>query len=559
MNTGRAGTLFGGVAVAKTNVDTSNWTPEEKAYSLWLRTSREKAGGAVALVRKIATHLARTGSVEYVPPQWASDFTKEKDITWARRTINRWESGRQRGDQPQQPSDEWLREALIRAVTELVPNPPAAMKWSTFREVSDAFNTERRKRQERGGKETEPRAARKRDDERHHLLATRPSPAKLLDPVDLGLGSWAFDNALPPYVSRTADQELAERLKKPGVTTVVGAPKSGKSRSIIEMLQQEHPEALTWWVNPSPTVLPLVVQAAKEVPKAGEKPMFVVLDDAGLIGTDPKHGLTAQRISELSAACTHLIVVIHEETLAGWENHLFNRIPSDFEGLGIGATHELMELLKHRIRYASVLDDTETLAAAISYEQADSRVQDFDLTRIAETFAGVNTLLGKAHKALETPTSVEAALLEAAIDASIAFPSGSTPETLSALAKTHYRKRQPNRPWRPNALDEAFDALATGITIGSPTPSSPPPTTKPTGSWTPWYPNSNTPTATSSRSSQTANWTKRSSRGCTTTSPFGTMRENRSTKPLKRGLSAQPSAAPWLCIFSVLSSTRRKT
>jgi TPR repeat protein len=459
---------LGGVVVAKASVDMSNWRPEEKAYSLWLRAAWKEAGDPKEFIRIMIDYLKQTNTLSYVPDKWSVPFKSEADPKWASVDIRRWETGNYNVTQPQQTTNEFLREALIRAVTELVPDPPTAMEWSTFRQVSDAFNTERRKRQERGGKETEPRAVRARDDERHHFLATRPSPAKTIDPVDLGLGSWAFNNDLPPYVQRTADQELAARLKSPGVTAVLGAPKSGKSRSIIEVLQQEHPEALTWWVNPSPTVLPLVVQAAKKAPKAAEQPVFVVLDDAGLIGTDPQHGLTAQRISELSKACTHLIVVIHEETLAGWEHQLTHRTPDALDMQSIGASQEMVDLLHHRVRYSSVLDNDEATPAAEAYVGADARVQGFDLTRLAETFAGVQILLANARKALENPTSIEAALLEAAIDASIAFPFGASLDVLEILAVAHYRRRQPNRPWRPHLLEAAFDALATGITVGSP-------------------------------------------------------------------------------------------
>jgi TPR repeat protein len=248
---------------------------------------------------------------------------------------------------------------------------------------------------------------------------------------------------------------------------VSGAPKSGKSRSVLEVLRREHPDAVTWWVNPSPSVLPLVVQAAKKA-QGEERPAFIVLDDAGLIGTDPAAGLTARRLQDLAAACGRLVIVVHDETFASWEHQLTHRTAGEVDTRSIGATRELMDLLQHRIHYSSVLNDEETAPAAEAYEHADPRVKGFDLTRLAETLAGVQTLLANARKTLQTPASIEAALLEAAIDASIAFPAGTTTDILTSLATTHYRRRQPNRLWRPHLLEDAFDTLTTGITTGSP-------------------------------------------------------------------------------------------
>ena len=149
------------------------------------------------------------------------------------------------------------------------------------------------------------------------------------------------------------------RLKGPGITTVTGAPKSGKSRSILETLRRQHAEALIWWVNPSPTVLPRVVENAKKA-KGNERPNFIVLDDAGLIGPDPTNGITAQRLTDLASACAHLIVVIHSQALAQWSRQLTEHARGDFTSAGIGVTWELMDLMGQSIRYEPVLDDDET-------------------------------------------------------------------------------------------------------------------------------------------------------------------------------------------------------
>ncbi|WP_349033927.1 tetratricopeptide repeat protein [Pseudarthrobacter sp. SORGH_AS 212] len=442
----------------------SGWTPVERAYSLWLRAAREQKGTAVRLATAVVQHLRKAHGLR--PGAKLSELGVKKKIDGA--AIGRWEKGTG-GTKPQPvyPDEEAVRKALIAVVTDLVPLAPVEMEWVSFQDVCTTFAVERLKRQHRGAGILGSYAARERNKERHQFLAAWPSPAAQIDPIGLGLGSWAFDGALPPYVERTPDYDLAHRIKEPGITTVTGAPKSGKSRSLMEILQQQHPDAVTWWVNPAPTVLPLLVESARKTKKS-ERPVFVVLDDAGLIGTDPISGLTAQRLSDLVETCTHLIVVVHDEVIANWEHQLTSRAWHSFESSGMGATRELMNLLRHRISYSSTLDEEEAQSATKVYEDADQRVRGFDLNRLGETLAGVEMLRNQVINLLESPTSVEAALIEAAIDASMSFPTGATFEILGTLAAAHYRQRQPNRPWREHLLFDAFDSLTTGITKGSP-------------------------------------------------------------------------------------------
>lgn len=440
----------------------SAWKPVERAYSLWVGAAREKRGSAAGLARALEAYLRKAHGLG--PDGDVRGLGVETALTG--RTIGRWERGTAEKPQPQYPADSWSRRALQAVVTELVPAPPVEMEWASFHEVCDAFVADRLDRIDRGAGTLGSYAATERNKERRHFLATWPASAKELNPISLGLGSWAFEGALPPYVPRTADEQLLRRLEDPGVTTVTGAPKSGKSRSILEVLQRHYPDALTWWVNPSTTVLPLVVEYAKRA-KGSERPDFVVLDDAGLMGLDPKNGLTAQRLHELAAASVRLILIIHNHTIAEWEHRLTNRA-SSFASSSLGVSRELMDRLGNRVTYASVLDDRETAAAARTYDNANERVKSFDLTRLAETLAGVETLRKQATHMLETSFSVEAALLEAAIDVSIALPQGATVDVLQVLAAAHHKRRQPNRPWRIERFDDALNTLTTGITTGSP-------------------------------------------------------------------------------------------
>nr|WP_218680537.1 tetratricopeptide repeat protein [Rhodococcus qingshengii] len=373
---------------------------------------------------------------------------------------------------PTTPDKDALQQALIAVVSDAVPQPPERIqrlgldpdgRWDTFAKVfwavhdaKDASRTSTAK-QAAAGAHSEDRARKTRD-----LTATASVSAAELDPKALNLGSWMFGGEIPPYVARTADVQLAERLTAiaTGLTVVVGPPKSGKSRSVLETLAGTVPDATVQWVNPVPGVLPALVDLHRKEKNAG--PGVVVLDDAQFLGVNPMDGLTTQRLTEL-ASRNRLIVIVHEHDLGMWRNQINNRtVTADTDMSRIGATPELIQLLdEHRIDYHAILDASELVTATALLDKVTSSVRGLDFTRLAEALASVDHFKSEATEELGAG-GMRAALIEAAIDATILYPTGADIEQLEQLCKLHYRRFRPNLPWRARQFDDAFDWATTG-------------------------------------------------------------------------------------------------
>lgn len=448
-------------------------TPVEVAYSAWLRAAREAAGSGAAVVREMQTHLERHGLLGDLPFKWqpeAKYSIERKDRHWHSTAFRQWEKGRKSSPVPGVPDEDVLRDALVAVVSGLVDRVPAdAAGWATFRSVFDALLDERELSRQDSGISARARGQAEREHRDRNILAADPGAAKNLDPLALGLGSWVLDGDLPNYIPRTPDRLLAEQLTGgAGVTVVVGPPKSGKSRSVLQVLQDRVPAAWVWWVNPAPGVLPELVTRTERAGTGDQAPEVIVLDDAHLHGVNPTDGLTHARLTKL-ARTARVVVIVHEADLAAWQRQARDRSPDpDRRMAGIGATVELVDLLTaHRIDYPPVLDDTELATAAAEYDRADHHLDGLDLTRMAEVFASVAQLEDKARSA-QAEGGMNAALVEAAIDATIAFPAGTGRKWLKKLTRIHFRREEPNKDWDTERFERAFDWATTGLAPRSP-------------------------------------------------------------------------------------------
>jgi TPR repeat protein len=434
------------------------WTPIEDAYAAWLAAAREALGSSAAVVRAMQDRLTEA-DLTTVHKDWASKYG-ERD--WRSSYYAQWEKGRR--SVPGKPA---IRAALIATVVATVHETPVrAHGWGSFGEVVVALENQRRRSIATTSRDA---AAQQKNEQTSNYLAVDPAAARDLDALSLGLGSWAYNNAMPPYIPRTVDADLVDKISSQtrGLTVVVGPPKSGKSRSVHQILQRQHPDALVWWANPRPGALSDIIARIRATP-AHHKPAIVVLDDAQLCGVDPTDGLTTTRINAL-AKISHLVVVVHDTDLADWTRQTIDRTShSDIPVGSIGATPELVTLLAHHsISYQSTLDAVELVDATTVFETAHTSLDGLDMTRMAEVFASVAQLSKKATSAF-TAGGLQAAIVNAAIDATIAFPAGVTLEWLDKLTQTHYRIEEPNKIWKPEYLDVALDWATTGIAPRSP-------------------------------------------------------------------------------------------
>lgn len=429
-------------------------TPAQLAFGAWLSAARDAAGGSNGggdlLGRRMQIYLRDEKLLSRVPAKW--DFSSKSrgddgtTTAWRANYIASWI----RRSKP--PTDDALRAALIAAVTSFVEVPVAgANEWRTFREVVNEAHADRIKAQQRGGHTARENARKKKRVDDRGLLVVDAGPASDLDPAALGLGSWVYDGEVPSYLERTADAELVDHLDDgmPGLTVIVGAPKAGKSRGIVEVLRTQLPEAVTWWVNSGPGT-PLAVLARLD--KTPEAPSVIVFDEANLIGLNPTTGLSAEVLRRL-AERARIILVVHDTELDGWVG-----------GVSAGASHDMTSLLTaSRVDYPAVLDAVELDAAARLFDADSTR-----LARLGEFFASVEDLEQRARIALHA-RDLRGCLVAAGIDATIAYPGGATDNEITQLTLRHFELAAPNRrtPKAPE-LESAFEWATEGVAPGSP-------------------------------------------------------------------------------------------
>ncbi len=265
----RKGWSVAGVVMA----DKSEWASIEIAYSSWLRAAREAARGGPGVVRAMHDYLSKNDLLDGLDTRWQTRYGQQDEsgrlTNWQSTYFSQWEKGRKSSPRPSVPEEPVIRDALTGAVTALVSETPnGAEGWSGFAAVIEAMIELRNARRDRGGRAAQVAATDKNAHAARNLLAVPPSRAADLDPIALGLGSWAYDGDLPPYTPRTTDSKIIGTLVggTAGLTVIVGPPKAGKSRSVLELLRTHLPNAMTWWVNPAPGSSPPLWSGSRSHP-----------------------------------------------------------------------------------------------------------------------------------------------------------------------------------------------------------------------------------------------------------------------------------------------------
>lgn len=267
-----------------------------------------------------------------------------------------------------------------------------------------------------------------------------PGDPRLIE--EYGLGSALTNDAAPPYVPRGSDVRLAARLvaaQRPGATradrlvVVAGPPKSGKTRSLLEVLATEaegwEPGRVVLFPirSPRPGDVPLreLAQLARNLREVvdGDVTYVVLVDDLHahlMTGLLPRQDLGA-----LLAADHRLVVAatVHDVYLV-----------QDLPANGYGQLDVKM-LSSRSVRYESELtDDEQGIAYAALGNELASRLEKGEISRLAETFGAVRAINAHAEAA-RADTSLfpeRHAMVEGSIDAAMVY-SSFTVDQLRAL------------------------------------------------------------------------------------------------------------------------------
>jgi TPR repeat protein len=313
-----------------------------------------------------------------------------------------------------------------------------------------------------------PDSGRKGDADRDlRLLETQlvfpsgTSPAQI-ELSRLGLGSWAFQGGVPPYVERTSDAHVRAHLVRAGLRMVllVGPPKSGKTRSLAQVLRSldDSDQLTVWWAHRAsrqaiPTIARVLGNRSAGVPA---ERVIVVLDDLQLFGLDLAGGSGERDIRRILDTGATIAATVHSDFLARITATSFDH--SFQSGREMAPSNEaLADILQSAtVSYASVLDRSEVRRIPPGIrERVLGNVLGKEI-RLAEELAAVQQLTARAREALESITDPHrSAVVNAALDASVLYPEGVERDWLTRLGLWAFSRVTPNLEWRPEQFDAA--------------------------------------------------------------------------------------------------------
>lgn len=288
-------------------------------------------------------------------------------------------------------------------------------------------------------------------------LAFEPTLSRRIDLVSLALGSWLFSGDIPPYTNRAHDRFLLEALESPQreILVLLGPPKSGKTRSLIEMLRRSTLEAAqVFWLTPSVSAIDEFI---KSVPPGASKSRVIVIDDLQRIR--PESELTIARLGKLQDRGM-VIATLHDTTLDLWKRQIISHLDSEPIGPRIDAI-EIIE--RNSVRCESELSEMEISEAQSAIQVDEHQFEDFK--HLPSWAASVEQLAAKAKAMRHRP--IEFATINAIIDAKILFPGGASLLSVESIAKYRFIEASPNSVWNTSAWEACLEEVTSGITIGS--------------------------------------------------------------------------------------------
>ena len=392
-----------------------------------------------------------------------------------RKNVAAWRS---RGQFP--PTDEALQAAVLQLMEEMerrVGPPQRVTPWADAGSLFRAWLNSRAELEERPPQRTVEANARKEerlsdvligDAERTVREAASPEGLR----AGFWQGSWATEGATPPYVPRSADRLLNDRLQtlaaagEGGVVVVVGPPKAGKTRALLEALCRTMPSRRLWQLNAVDGALDAVAAAVaadggRQGPYAPED-VVVLIDDLQRHNFHTAAGMNDRTLKRAIGSGLVVVATLHDDVLMQMQSYAMDHTrPGDGSPLSIGATPGLLHMLD--VARVDLLPRFTAEELAGMPEELVARdtlrgVEPDRLARLPELFAAVDALHQRARSGTGDREHPEySAIILAGLDAHHLYPAGASLSDLERLCGWAFTYLHPTRHWDPYLFLRAFD------------------------------------------------------------------------------------------------------
>ncbi|MEO0023865.1 MAG: hypothetical protein RL196_306 [Actinomycetota bacterium] len=296
------------------------------------------------------------------------------------------------------------------------------------------------------------------------VLKYEATKVKDLNEIDLQLGSAVFEGKLPPYCERDVDSQIISALNDQNrkIVVVVGPPKSGKTRTLIEGLKSSNlAENTVYWLNSMNQGS--VNALAKAIATGRLVNPVVMLDDLQRFEFEGP-GAISRTTFRLLLSASKIVATLHAVDAAEWKLVDLERSSGTKWGLSTPSKEVSEAFLSSSINLSQRLSADELARAESVYASLQDKQQ---LRHLASYFSSTEYFLLKAKRIQASNNAYDFAFLEALISAKIIWPSGIALEKIRSLFESEL-KSTTNLPWLEAEWERVVMDFAMGVTSNSP-------------------------------------------------------------------------------------------
>lgn len=286
-----------------------------------------------------------------------------------------------------------------------------------------------------------------------------------LNGVDLNLGSGLFDGQLPPYCPREIDLEIQQVLNSPSqrLLVIVGQPKSGKTRTLIENLKASSlSNSMIYWLD---SVNGSVDQIINALPESETKNSIAVLDDLQFFKFEGDGSLNQSVFDKLKKRCM-VVATLHTSSVAQWKASRIDRAHEAWGNTPSSPTQTLQRMLADSgVELNAGLSDEEELALNTIFDESMLRENSFK--QLGSALSASQVLIGRAQKLQSSVDPISVSVFKSLIHCRIIYPTGFDFSDIEEFARLELEAMS-NQQWDDAVFGKLKNYCTTGMHAESP-------------------------------------------------------------------------------------------